>query len=316
MNNNCPLFTIAIPAFKTAYLKECLDSILNQTYTDFEIVVVNDASPQDIEGVIRQYGDDSRIRYYKNAKGFGARNVIGNWNECLKHACGDYIICMGDDDKLTPDCLKDYHELIQRYPGHELFHTRTAIIDEHSDVINILDGRPQEESVYSMIWYLWNGRRQFIGDWLFKTQPLKKRGGFFFLQYAWGADHISAFEAARNTGVINSQKIGFMYRENMMNITKSTNNTGSKVEAMMQSKAWYDRFLAEQEPQNDADEVYRKLIKDNLDWYINRRVAFDISEHMFHRPERLVTWLIKRRKYGIPAKTIIHAFALSFYKRK
>ena len=58
-------FSIAIPAFKSAFLKECIDSVLNQTYKNFELIIVNDHSPEDIRGIIEQFAD-IRIRYYEN----------------------------------------------------------------------------------------------------------------------------------------------------------------------------------------------------------------------------------------------------------
>lgn len=60
-------FSITIPAYKTAYLKECIESILAQTYTNFELIIVNDASPEDLTSIVHSF-DDSRIRYYINEK--------------------------------------------------------------------------------------------------------------------------------------------------------------------------------------------------------------------------------------------------------
>ena len=81
-------FSITIPAYKDKYLKETIDSVLAQTYTHFEVVIVNDASPYDLDSIVSQY-TDPRIRYFKNEKNCGARNVVDNWNICLSHATGD-----------------------------------------------------------------------------------------------------------------------------------------------------------------------------------------------------------------------------------
>ena len=70
MQNENIKYTIAIPAFKKQYLKECIDSALNQSYRNFEIIIVNDASPENLDQIVNQYSD-SRIHYYRNEIGFG-----------------------------------------------------------------------------------------------------------------------------------------------------------------------------------------------------------------------------------------------------
>ena len=132
---NTPRFSVTIPAYKHKFLKECIDSILSQTYMDFELIIVNDASPEDIGTVVSAYRDP-RIRYYINEKNCGAINVVDNWNKCLEYAKGKYIICMGDDDKLMPNCLEEYSRLIVRYPDLDAFHGRVARITDDSKIID------------------------------------------------------------------------------------------------------------------------------------------------------------------------------------
>ena len=86
-------FSVTVPAYKAQFLAECIDSILAQTYKNFELIIVNDASPQDLDSIVSKY-DDQRIRYYKNKVGFGAEHVVGNWNKCLEYATGDYVIVL------------------------------------------------------------------------------------------------------------------------------------------------------------------------------------------------------------------------------
>ena len=72
-------FSITIPAYKRSYLKEAIDSCLAQTYGDFELIIVNDHSPENLDAIVTQY-NDPRIRYYVNEKNCGAVNVVDNWN--------------------------------------------------------------------------------------------------------------------------------------------------------------------------------------------------------------------------------------------
>ena len=100
--NEVTLFSITIPAYKDKFLKEAIESVLSQTYENFEVIIVNDASPHNLDAIVNEF-NDKRIRYFKNKNNCGARDVVDNWNICLNHASGDYVICMGDEDKLTPN---------------------------------------------------------------------------------------------------------------------------------------------------------------------------------------------------------------------
>lgn len=306
-------FSIAIPAYKSAFLSQCIDSILAQTYSNFEIVIVDDNSPEDLEGIVKGY-QDKRILYYKNEVGFGGKNVVGNWNKCLEYASGDYLICMGDDDMLTPDCLAVYIELINKHPGLSLYHIRAVIVDEYANCIDIQETRPEWESVYSMIWHLWRGRRQFIGDWLFHVGDLRKRGGFFCLPYAWEADHICAFVAARCKGVVNASQIGFLYRENRQCITKKTGNTEDKLHAIRKAKDWYVEFLKDK-PEDNIDKIYHSLLLNTVDHHFDKRLASDLAVAIRRKPFCVFYWAVESYFVGISFKVLIMAVALSFTKK-
>ena len=206
-------FSITIPAYKRAYLKEAIDSCLAQTYQDFELIIVNDASPEDLDSIVAGY-DDKRIRYYKNERNCGAVNVVDNWNKCLKYATGNYIICMGDDDRWLPCCLEEYMKLMAKYPGLGVYHGWTEIINENSAFCRVTAARPEFETAYSLIWHRWRGcREQFIGDFLFNVNALRKNGGFFKRPMAWASDDISAVMCSVSKGIANTQKLVFQYQK-------------------------------------------------------------------------------------------------------
>ena len=97
-------FSVTIPAYKSKYLEECISSVLSQSYQNFELIIVNDASPEDLNSIITSF-EDNRIRYYVNNTNCGSVDVVDNWNKCLSLSKGQFLICMGDDDKLLPNCL-------------------------------------------------------------------------------------------------------------------------------------------------------------------------------------------------------------------
>jgi len=301
-----PLISIAIPAYKSTFLNECIESVMAQTYPNFELIIVNDDSPYDLDSIIECYSDP-RIKYYKNSKNFGAINVVDNWNKCLEYVKGDYVICMGDDDKLLPNCLEEYCKQIPQYPNIDIFHARTEFIDEHSEFCGIQEARPIYESVYSFIWHRWNGRRQFIGDFLFKTKTLIKNGGFYKLPLAWGSDDVSTVIAAKERGIVNIQEIIFQYRINRSTISSSGNGM-IKVEAAIKEKKWFIEFL--NSPCNNVlDEKYRCLSQKMLSSYFQRKIIPYISSDIKSKGLIIggIKWLCQRRKYEVEFETYIHA---------
>ena len=92
-----PKLSIIIPVYNTEiYLKECLDSIINQTFKDIEIIIVNDCSPDNSEAIILEYmSKDSRIKYIKHDKN---KSLLQARISGAKVATGDYIWHVDSDD--------------------------------------------------------------------------------------------------------------------------------------------------------------------------------------------------------------------------
>lgn len=299
-------FSILIPAYKSRYLKEAIDSVLQQSYNSFELIIVDDASPENLKCIVDIF-DDKRIKYYRNDINIGAINVVDNWNKCLGYANGDYVICMGDDDKLLENCLEEYVKLIHLYPGKKLYHAWTEIIDENSKAFMMQEARPLCESVYSMIWSRWRGRLQYIGDFLYETKTLKEMGGFYKLPLAWGSDDISAFRAAQIGGVVNSQIPLFQYRINRQNISSASNDE-IKLSAILQEKAWYDDFL-KVEPKTKIDTVFRDMIIRRMTKHFKLKIMSTIvSDLQKESGLKFFSYFLKRKVYGLTCLELAYIF--------
>lgn len=303
-------FSILIPAYKRKYLHECIDSCLKQSHSDFELIVVDDASPENLKSVINEFSD-TRLHYFRNEKNCGAINVVDNWNICLSHAVEDYVICIGDDDKLLPLCLEEYSKLIDKYPEIGLLHGWTEIINEKSEVSRLTTHRCEYESVISLMWHRqYAYQQQFIGDFCFQREWLVKKGGFYKLPLAWGSDDISAFIGASKNGVANTQVPVFQYRVNSQTIS-NTGNIEKKMEATYLSHRWKTDFLSVPAC-TDIDELYRKELLHDLSYSLQKgyglTIANDIKSKSFLR---LLYWLKRRKEYQINLKTLMYAMTQS-----
>ena len=305
-------FSVTIPTYKSAFLSECIDSVLSQTYKHFELIIVDDCSPEDIKSIVDSYSD-IRIRYYRNEKNFGAENVVRNWNKCLEYATGDYLICMGDDDKLKPNCLSDYAELIDKFPDKDIFYSRTELIDENSNIITLLEERAECESVYEMIWHRWNDRRMFVGDYLYKVETLRRNGGFFHLPYAWGSDAISAYIAASICGIANTKRAGFQYRVNHLSISSDYKNIDGKIEALKMERVWFEKFF-EKLPENEHDMELLVKLKRNIGVHFQKMYADDIVYGISKAPiQQSLYWFIHSKEFKLSFLFIMKCILMGLY---
>jgi glycosyltransferase involved in cell wall biosynthesis len=109
-----PLVSFVVPCYNYAhFLGQCLDSILSQTFTDFELIVMDDCSPDNTPEVMAGYGDP-RIRYVRQEKNKGG---CRNLNDGLQMAHGRYVWPVSADDYLDrPDALTEYLRLFDAHP--------------------------------------------------------------------------------------------------------------------------------------------------------------------------------------------------------
>jgi CRISPR system Cascade subunit CasB len=100
-----PRFSVIVPAYKVqAYLHECLDSVLSQSYPDLELIAVDDCSPDACGAIIDEFAArDARVRavHLPENQGLGRARNAG-----LEQATGDYLVFLDSDDTLTPDALR------------------------------------------------------------------------------------------------------------------------------------------------------------------------------------------------------------------
>ena len=100
-----PKVSILMPAYNSEqYVAEAIESILNQTFTDFEFIIINDGSTDNTARIVRKYAkQDERIRFIDSHRN---RGFIARLNQCLDLARGEYIAKMDSDDISLPERLE------------------------------------------------------------------------------------------------------------------------------------------------------------------------------------------------------------------
>ncbi|WP_028296514.1 glycosyltransferase [Olivibacter sitiensis] len=306
LKDNFPRYSICIPAYKSRFLRECIQSILAQRYTDFELIILNDCSPEPVKRIASNF-KDGRIRYEENDKNVGAVRLVDNWNKCLQMAKGEFIMIMGDDDMLASDYLDEFEKLIQSYPALDVYHCRSTIINSKGEPVMLTPALPSYEQVYDSIWHrLHQLRSNYISDYVYRTDTLRQRGGFYDLPLAWGTDDITAFIASKDKGIAHTNKPVFHYRSNELSIT-STGNDLKKMEAQMGYAAWLGTYLT-QMPSDEADRVVYRHLVDRQSFYMQQRRIYTMTVSMQKQPwKKTLFWLKHGKQFGISAKEVLTA---------
>ena len=215
-------FSFIMPAYKASFIHLAIESILNQSYRDFELIIVNDASPEDLKEIVDSY-TDSRVIYKENVTNIGGTDLVANWNHCIKFAHNDYIVLATDDDTYEPDFLFEATEQIKKYPSVNLIRSGVKKIGEEGQVLDI--EFPLKEYMTSREFTLCWAKGHTIScvsNYIFKKEALFAMEGFISFPHAHFSDDATAL-ALSNNGVANISKNCMNFRVSDINLSNQGN---------------------------------------------------------------------------------------------
>jgi glycosyltransferase involved in cell wall biosynthesis len=149
------LVSICIPTYNGAkYLRECIDSVLSQSFENFQVVIVDDQSSDNTWEILERYAaQDHRINLFKNEHNLG---LVGNWNRCIELAQGEWIKFVFQDDLLAPDCVAQLVIAGETTDCSIVFCKRELIFEPNCniDILNFLQDLPSWESVFGDVTFI------------------------------------------------------------------------------------------------------------------------------------------------------------------
>ncbi|MCS7033940.1 MAG: glycosyltransferase [Phycisphaerae bacterium] len=138
MSHHTPKLSICLPVFNgQRYLALAIESILGQSFADFELVIVDNASTDQTESIARDYARrDRRVRFHRNERNLGA---APNFNRAYHLSSGPLVRWASYDDLWTRDAMKLCIERLERDPSIICCHGRTQVIDEQGAPVPTYD---------------------------------------------------------------------------------------------------------------------------------------------------------------------------------
>ena len=160
------LVSIIMPSYNTAnYISQSIDSVINQTYSNWELIIIDDCSTDNTIEIVKTYSDE-RIRLLSNEKNSGA---AVSRNYALREAKGEWIAFLDSDDLWMPDKLEKQISFLQKN-NYSFSYTNYEEIDSEGISNGIIVTGPKRISKFGMICYCWPGcltvmyNKKQIGD--------------------------------------------------------------------------------------------------------------------------------------------------------
>ena len=148
------LVSIIMPSYNTAkFISETIESVLAQTYTNWELIIVDDCSTDNTDEVVKSFLSDNRIKYIKNEKNSGA---AVSRNRALREAKGKWIAFLDSDDLWMPDKLQKQIAFMKENDYH-FSYTNYIEIDENSQPNGQSVTGPKKITRHGMYNYCWMG---------------------------------------------------------------------------------------------------------------------------------------------------------------
>lgn len=176
-----PRVTVGIPTFnRAAWLRESLASVLAQTFTDFKVIVSDNASEDDTAAVVRSF-DDPRIDYRRSERNVGS---LANINRLIAMADTEFIAIVPDDDLLYPEHLRRAVELLERYDRLGLVHSAFHELDGHAQIVRRIEPVKSRRVVTlqthgrALEWLMASRWGLCFPSVVYRTKALTAAGGF------------------------------------------------------------------------------------------------------------------------------------------
>lgn len=175
MLNNSPIITVIMPVFNTEiFLKDAIDSVINQTFKDWELICVNDGSTDSSLNVLKEYEAlDERIMVL-DQKHSGSISVARN--KALDYARGKFTHMLDSDDLLSENCLEKAYEKTMLTQADLVFPDLLYFVNNTSNIINNLVGyngdrelliSPKDGFIASLTW-------KISGTGMYRTELLRR----------------------------------------------------------------------------------------------------------------------------------------------
>lgn len=299
MNHTPPLFSIIIPVYNSInYIERCINSILGQTFADYEIVIVDDGSYDGSSEICKRFmNEDNRVIYlHQDNSGVSAARNLG-----LDHASGEWITFVDSDDYLLHSHLDEIKKIIQINTIGKLCmftHQQESKVSEHISNIKIYEGSISEmkEHLKSQVWNYFFTREIIDENKIrFDINYRYAEDVLFLCQYLSYVKHITIIDSLsyvyNDLNISATTHINCINNEDHLNVAEQI-STIKNCDNYVKEKFIYD-----------LTSRYIYILCKNKDLKLRKKINIFNSKH------KIISGLLNKYKYNKTMhRRIIHAF--------
>lgn len=225
---NKPFISVIIPNYNHArYLKQRIDSVLNQTYQSFEVIILDDCSTDNSKEVILSYKDNPHVSHVVfNSVNSGSTFI--QWNKGFSLAKGDYIWIAESDDYCDLNMLELLVEQVCQHPSASIVYTTSHFVDAEGKYIKKVRGKGVQyfKGVYFII------KRMAMGnDILNASSAIFSRKALSMIKsdytsFKAGGDHLFWIYLAEQGNVVRLREAHNYFRQHAVKVTSNAVKTG------------------------------------------------------------------------------------------
>lgn len=239
-SNNIPRVSVVLPTYNQAeYLPRALDAVFNQTWKDYELIVVNDGSTDKTSQILKEYQKQNKFTVIDKEN----KKLPEALNTGFHRAKGDYLTWTSSDNVMLPDMLKVLVHNLDSYPEVGLVYADWEYIDEHDNVIAAV-----ETYEYDRLLLL---RANFVYACFMYRRACQEKVGLYDPEYIYAEDYEYWIRISRFFNMMRVPRILYRYRVHSTSLSK-----------------YVTQIQQEKRPRRNHLAV--KLRSNRFDWYLSK----------------------------------------------
>jgi len=291
------LFSVIVANYNNGqYLPDLITSVLNQTYSNWELIIVDDCSNENPLKYIKSYLTDIRIKFLSHKINLGAG---ATFKTAATHATGDIIGMLGADDALVPTALETMFKAHEQFPGASMINSECYWCDEHLHILHKYEHYTPLEPGQSLI------RNLTVGSFAtFKRAAYLKTAGFDNA-FKRAVDHDIYLKLDEVGSLAFVHEPIYLYRKNAIGISQNDNGIKAAQFSILAKYHAYKRRLG-----TSKDNLSKKEISSlRISWYLR-----EIYQQRISGNQQNCNSLIKQAIKEIPTILLNKTFIMSLIR--